>query len=417
MKIATLSIGDELLCGEVVDTNACHIAARLYDTGARVLRHVTVGDDEDAVVAALRELGPASDAVIVTGGLGPTPDDLTAAAAARAAGTHLEVSYEALEHLARFAKRICGGLHPSNQRQAMVPAGSSLIPNPLGTACGFRLKIGGADFFFLPGVPSEMERMLEDTVLPAVVRRTHGASRRITLKLFGVSEAEAAARLEGCLPAGSPVELAYCVKFPEIHLILRSKAQQGESLEAAAAEVRARLEDFIFAQDDQTMDQVLASLFRKSRLTLALAESCTGGMIAARITAEAGSSAYFLEGDVTYSNEAKTRMLEVPAQLIESKGAVSTEVACAMATGARRAAGSDLALSVTGVAGPDGGTPEKPVGTVFMALADATSCQVKRYNFQGDRGGVRSITCFTALDWLRRHLIQISPLCKGGVEI
>jgi nicotinamide-nucleotide amidase len=407
VRISTLSIGDELLCGEVVDTNASHIASRLYDAGSRVLRHVTVGDDEDAIVAALRDLASTSDAVIVTGGLGPTPDDLTAAAAARAAGTELELSSQALEHLTSFAQRVSGGLHPANQRQALVPQGSSLIPNPLGTACGFVVKLEGAKLYFMPGVPFEMERMLEDTVLPALVQREDGAGRRITLKLFGISEAETGSLLEHSLPAGSPVELAYCVKYPAIHLILRAPAQHAKLLEQEAAGIRERLASFIFAENEESMDRVLASLFRESGLTLALAESCTGGMIAARITAEAGSSSYFLEGDVTYSNEAKVRMLQVPAQLIESKGAVSAEVACAMATGVRLAAGSSLALSVTGIAGPDGGTPEKPVGTVFIALADGESCRVNRYNFQGDRERVRSITCFTALDWLRRHLLEL----------
>jgi nicotinamide-nucleotide amidase len=409
VRISTLSIGDELLCGEVVDTNSSHIAARLYDTGARVSRHLTVGDDEQAIVAALTELTGVSDAVIVTGGLGPTPDDLTAAAAARAAGVELQVSPEALEHLARFGKRIAGGLHPANQRQALVPKGGTLIPNPLGTACGFRIKLAAAEFFFLPGVPFEMKRMLEDTVLAELSGRISGPRQRVVLKLFGISEAAAGAKLEGCLPADSPVELAYCVKFPEIHLILRCQAQHAAFLAAAQAEVRARLADVIFAQGEETMDTVLASLFRKSGLSLALAESCTGGLIAGHITEQAGSSAYFLEGNVTYSNQAKTRMLQVPAELIQAKGAVSAEVAKAMATGARRAAGSDLALSVTGIAGPDGGTPEKPVGTVYIALADAAGCRVQRYNFQGDRARVRSITCFTALDWLRRELLDCLP--------
>ena len=407
MRISTLSIGDELLCGEVVDTNACHIAAKLYDLGARVLRHATIGDCEEAIAAALEELASASDAVVVTGGLGPTPDDMTAAAAARAAGSELVLSNQALQHLASFAERIPGGLHPANQRQALVPAGCSLIPNPLGTACGFTFRLGSAQLFFLPGVPSEMERMLEDTVLPALAERGSQAGRRITLKLFGISEAAAAAKLEGCLAVESPVELAYCVKFPEIHLILRCQARHEESMAAAAAAVRERLGSFIFAQGEQTMDSVLASLFKKSGLTLALAESCSGGMIAARITAEPGSSGYFLEGDVTYSNQAKTRRLQVPAELIAAKGAVSAEVASAMAIGARRAAGTDLALAVTGIAGPDGGTQDKPVGTVFVALADATGCRVNGYHFPGDRAGVRSITCFTALDWLRKYLLDL----------
>lgn len=405
MRVATLSIGDELLSGEVVDTNHSHIADRLYDCGIRVFRHVTVPDDEGAIVAAIAGLAPVCDAVVVTGGLGPTPDDLTAQAAALAAGVELELSREALAHLEEFARRISGGLHPANERQALLPAGCRLIPNPLGTACGFIVTIGSADFFFLPGVPYEMERMVEETVQPALCAGSGAGWRRVTLKLFGIPEAAIAERLEGAIPEGSPVELAYCVKFPEIHLILR--AAEPAPLAGAEAAVRQRLEEYIFGSGSEGMDDVLATLLRKRGMTLALAESCTGGMIASRITAVAGSSAYFLEGNVTYSNEAKSRMLGVPPELIESHGAVSAEVARAMAAGAREAAGSDLALSVTGIAGPDGGTTEKPVGTVYIALADATSCLVERYNFQGDRERVRSITCFTALDWLRRYLLAL----------
>ncbi|QXE86131.1 competence/damage-inducible protein A [Geomonas nitrogeniifigens] len=406
MKVAVLSIGDELLTGEVTDTNASHIADRLYGCGARVFRHLTVPDDDEAIVQALVELAGASDAVIVTGGLGPTPDDYTAQAAARAAGVELELSQEALDHLAEFEKRIERPLHPANRRQALVPGGCRLIPNPLGTACGFAVKIGRAELFFLPGVPYEMERMLAETVLPELQRRLPPPWRRITLKVFGIPEAAISERLEGAIPAGAPLQLAYCVKYPEIHVILRAATADAAQLEEAAAEVRKRLSRYLFAENDETMDQVLARLFRESGLTLALAESCTGGMIAARITALAGSSAYFLEGNVTYSNAAKSRMLRVPPELIERHGAVSEEVARAMAEGAREAAGSDLALSVTGIAGPDGGTPEKPVGTVYIALADAETCRVERCNFQGDRTRVRSITCFTALNWLRQYLLS-----------
>ena len=406
MRLATLSIGDELLTGEVVDTNQGHIAGRLFEAGLRVQRHLTVADDEPAIAAALRELAASFDRVVVTGGLGPTPDDRTASAAARAAGVTLEPSPQALAHLASFSERVPGGLHPANSRQALVPHGSRLIPNPLGTACGFILRIAEARFFFLPGVPFEMERMLEETVLPALVAEA-GAEPglRRTLKIFGISEAAAAAELEGILPEGSPVQLAYCVQFPEIHLILRSSARHASLLEEARAKLRDRLGRYLFAEDAETMDTVLASLFRRSGSTLALAESCTGGLIAARITRVPGSSAWFLEGAVTYSNAAKSRMLQVPRELIEYRGAVSAEVAVAMANGARAASDADLALSVTGIAGPDGGTPEKPVGTVFLALADRDSCVVKQYQFPGDRGHVRAITCFSALNLLRKQLL------------
>ncbi|QXE90450.1 competence/damage-inducible protein A [Geomonas subterranea] len=405
MKIAILSIGDELLTGEVTDTNASHIADRLYDCGARVFRHITVPDDEEAIVQALGDLALVSDAVIVTGGLGPTPDDYTAQAAARAAGVELELSQTALDHLAAFEKRIAKPLHPANRRQALVPKGCRLIPNPLGTACGFVVAIGSAELFFLPGVPFEMERMLAETVLPELAKRLPAPWRRITLKVFGIPEAAISERLHGAIPEGGGVELAYCVKYPEIHVILRAAAKDEAPLREGAAEVRQRLARFLFAEGADTMDDVLARLFRESGLTLALAESCTGGLIAARITAVAGSSAYFLEGNVTYSNAAKSRMLQVPPGLIEGHGAVSAEVAGAMAQGAREAAGSDLALSVTGIAGPDGGTEDKPVGTVYIALADGGTCRVERCNFQGDRTRVRAITCFTALNMLREYLL------------
>lgn len=409
MKVATLSIGDELLTGEVVDTNQSHIAGRLFDAGYPVLCHLTVPDDEAAITAALRELSGKCDKVVVTGGLGPTPDDLTAAAAARAAGVPLERREEVLAHLATFSERIPGGLHPSNERQAFLPGGAGLIANPVGTALGFSVKVGRAECFFLPGVPAEMKRMLDETVLPALVAAGGGSrALRTTLKIFGTSEAAAAAELAGLIPEGSPVQLAYCVQFPEIHLILRTPAGHLAEHEAAARSIRERLGRYLFAEDEETIDSTLAALFRRTGATLALAESCTGGMIAARITRTAGSSAWFLEGAVTYSNAAKSRILKVPAELIESKGAVSSEVAVAMAQGAREASGADLAVSVTGIAGPDGGSPEKPVGTVFLALADREGCTVKKYQFPGDRNWVRSITCFTALDLLRKKLFSLS---------
>ena len=409
MKLAILSIGDELLAGEIIDTNANHIAGRLYDTGFSVLRQLTVADDEAAIAAALRELSQDFDAVIATGGLGPTPDDLTAAAAAQAAGVPLEPSVEALAHLARFSEQIPGGLHPANSRQALVPRGSALIPNPLGTACGFILRLGGCQCFFLPGVPFEMVRMLEESVLPGLPGRgSADPGVRVTLKLFGISEAAAAAELAGLLPEESPVQLAYCVKFPEIHLILRGATRHQPLLEAAAAAVRERLGRYLFAEDGVTLDSALAALFLGSGATLALAESCTGGMVAARVTRVAGSSAWFLEGVVTYSNAAKVRMLGVPEELVEAHGAVSAEVAVAMANGARAASGATLALSVTGIAGPAGGTPEKPVGTVFIALADSGSCAVRQYQFPGDRDQVRSLTCFAALNLLRKRLLALS---------
>ncbi|GFO59165.1 CinA-like protein [Geomonas silvestris] len=406
MKVATLSIGDELICGEVTDTNQSYLATRLYDLGLRAERHLMVGDDEEAIVAALNELAAVYDVVLATGGLGPTPDDLTSAAAARAAGVPLAHSPEAQAHLAEFAKRLNRELHPLNDRQAQLPQGCGLIPNPNGTATGFRVSIGRADCYFMPGVPFEMKPMLEETVLPVLLTASGVTpGLRSTLKIFGLPEAVAAAELEGVLPEGSPVQLAYCVKFPEIHLILRTPGTHPAEHQAALAALRGRMAHHLFAEDEATLDSVLAELFRKTGATLALAESCTGGMIAERVTRTAGSSAWFLEGAVTYSNEAKSRLLGVAPELIAARGAVSEEVALAMAEGARAKSGAAIAISVTGIAGPEGGSAEKPVGTVYIALADAKGCRAKRHQFPGDRERVRAITCFTALNWLRRQLL------------
>ena len=411
MKIVTLSIGDELMYGEVVDTNAARIAERLYGAGLTVQRHLTVGDREPDIVEALEFLSDKSDAVIVTGGLGPTIDDITARAAAKATGRRLVLNDEALLHLKGVGEKLGGNLHPQNEKQALMPTKSTLIPNPVGTACGFHLIHQGRYLFFLPGVPGEMVRMLDETVIPFLLERNRHRKvvRTRVLKVFGPSEAEVDFLLKELAAVNVGITVAFNVIFPEIHVKLRaegeSEATVDELLERAMAEAREKLKGVVFAEDEATMDSVVAGLFREKGVTLSLAESCTGGLVAKRITDQPGSSAYFLEGVVTYTNAAKTRYLEVPPRLLAEKGAVSGEVAMAMAKGMRRVSGSDVALAVTGIAGPDGGTPEKPVGTVFIALASRAGCHAKRYAFHGDREEIRTITALTAMNWLRRQLL------------
>jgi nicotinamide-nucleotide amidase len=412
VKIATLSIGDELLCGEIVDTNAPFIAARLCAIGLKVQRHLAVGDAEQDIIAAIRTLAGQSDAVIVTGGLGPTSDDVTARAAAEATGRPLVLNGEALAHLGGFVEKLGRNLHPSNDKQALLPAEATLIPNPTGTACGFSLLYQGCTLFFLPGVPSEMARMLDETVIPGIRKRC--PERRViltrVLKVFGPSEAKVDALLTGVAEPGSPLTLAFRVVFPEILVKLRAEGDDERHtaavLAAACRTARERLGGSIFAEDGETIDSVVAALLRAKGATLSLAESCTGGLVAKRITDISGSSAYFLEGAVTYADAAKTRVLGVSPELLQEKGAVSAEVARAMAEGMRRRSGSDLALAVTGIAGPAGGSEEKPVGTVYIALADRAGCQAEGYRFFGNREEIRTITAFTALDRLRRHLLS-----------
>jgi nicotinamide-nucleotide amidase len=414
VKVFILSIGDELTLGEVIDSNAAHISAALYRCGLKVALHLTVGDNEPDIMDALQQLGEKADVVIVTGGLGPTTDDITARAAAKASGRRLILNDEALQQMQGVKERLGGDLHPLNEKQALLPAKTTVIPNPTGTACGFQYTHNGHLFFFLPGVPSEMARMLDDTVIPYLLerRKQRVFTKTRVLKLFGPSEAEVDGLLKGL--GGGEVTVAFCVNFPEILVKFRAEGENeqylDEILAGACEAARERLKGFVFAEGDDTMDTVVARLFRETGQTLALAESCTGGLVAARITDLPGSSAYFLEGAVTYSNGAKIRQLLVPAPLLDEKGAVSSEVAMAMAKGMRQAAGSDIALAVTGIAGPDGGTAEKPVGTVFICLATRAGCRTKGYRFSGSRGEIRTITAFMAMDWLRRHLQSLPSL-------
>ena len=413
MRIATLSVGDELICGQVTDTNAGTIAAALLENGLRVQRHMAVGDTEPDIIGALLELSRNCDALIVTGGLGPTADDLTARAAARATGRRLVVNDHAKAHVRSMSAKLDSLIVcPLNDKQSMIPTKSTLIPNPVGTACGFHLINNGCFMFFMPGVPSEMVRMLHDSVIPFLAERT--AKRQIIrmahLNVFGPCEAEVDEMLAGIARPEEGLHLGICVTFPWMRVTLRAETDNEEKVSAllvpATRLVRERLGEFVFSEGVATMDEAVASLFVRDELTLALAESCTGGMIAGRITSRAGSSRYFLEGAVTYGNEAKVRHLGVPETLLAEKGAVCSEVAAAMAKGVREAAGSSLGLAVTGIAGPDGGSEEKPVGTVFISLAAPDGCWTKRFQFHGSRDEIRVMTTWTSLDWLRRYLLR-----------
>jgi nicotinamide-nucleotide amidase len=413
MKISTLSVGDELICGQITDTNAGTIAEALLNQGMRVQRHITVGDSEPDIIGALLKLGRSSDAIIVTGGLGPTVDDLTARAAARATGRRLVLNDHAREHVRVMSARLSSLIVcPLNDKQAMIPAKTTLIPNPTGTACGFHLMNNGCFMFFLPGVPSEMVRMLDESVLPYLAERA--TPRRVIrterLNVFGPCEAEVDEMLAGIAQPEQGLYLGICVTFPWMRITLRAEEDSDDRAAALLAPAyrtaEGRLREYVFSTGEVTIDEAIAALFIQQGLTLALAESCTGGMIAQRITSIPGSSRYFLEGAVTYSNAAKTRQLGVDAALLAEKGAVSGEIASAMAKGVRQAAGSDLGLAVTGIAGPDGGTDDKPVGTVFISLAAPDGCWTKRLQFSGSRDEIRTITTWTALDWLRRYLLN-----------
>lgn len=413
MRISTLSIGDELICGQLTDTNAGTIAAALLAEGLRIQRHFTVGDVEPDIIGALNDLGRGSDAIIVTGGLGPTADDMTSRAAARATGRRLVINEEARNHVRLMSGRLESLiLCPLSDKQAMIPTKSTLIPNPNGTACGFYLMHNGCFMFFMPGVPSEMIVMLRETVIPFIQERVvhKRVIRTASLNVFGPCEAEVDELLLGIARPEQGLTLGICVTFPWMRVTLRAEADNDDAvtslLAPAVSAVRERLKEYCFSSGNISMDDVVAELFRDRCLTLSLAESCSGGLIAKRITDIPGSSAYFSECVVTYSNNAKMRLLGIPAELLNSCGAVSSECAAAMSKGVRAASGSDLGLAVTGIAGPEGGSDDKPVGTVFISLAAPDGCWTKRFRFNGNRDEIRTLTAWTGLDWLRRYLLK-----------
>ncbi|MDT8423233.1 MAG: CinA family nicotinamide mononucleotide deamidase-related protein [Desulfuromonadales bacterium] len=412
--IAVLTIGDELLNGELADTNTQRIARQLGDVGLSLREVATVPDDEDAIAAALLRLTAGYDALIVTGGLGPTADDLTARAAANAFERPLTLNDDALRRVRDFFVRRERPMHPRNEKQALLPRKSEVIPNPTGTAPGFWLQHNGCRCFFLPGVPSEMTVMLTASVLPVIEDAVGLPLLLKRLHIFGLPEPEVEERLDALsLPAS--VRVAFGVEYPLVTIKLKADGAQADALVAAAATLRVAFGEYLVAVDDETLPGVVGKALIAAEKTLALAESCTGGLIAKLLTDLPGASAFLERGAVTYANAAKHHWLGVSQRILEGEGAVSEACARDMAHGIRQQARTDLGLAVTGIAGPDGGTDGKPVGTVFIALATAEGETVRRYLFHGDRAQVRLMTAMMALEWLRRYL-SLSATIIGAAQ-
>jgi nicotinamide-nucleotide amidase len=417
VEIAILAIGDELLNGDQADTNTAAIARILGEHALNIREAVCVRDREEAIAEALNRLAGTHQAVIVTGGLGPTADDRTARGAAKALGVPLSLDPLALQQIRERFRDWGRPMHPRDEKQALLPVRAAVIRNPRGTAPGFQLRHpGGCELFFLPGVPGEMRTMLSASVLPQLLAkcpvRMETASQRLTV--FGLPEPEVEARLErAALPVG--VELAFTVEFPLVRVKLSARAPGAQALvDRAELAARQACGDHLVAVGEETLAGTTARLLTAAGLTVALAESCTGGLVAKMLTDQPGASAFLERGAVTYANRAKTGWLKIPAALLASHGAVSSACAQGMAEGIRRAAGTDLGLAVTGIAGPDGGTAEKPVGTVYLALASAAGTRVEAFRFNGDRAQVRLRSACTALDWLRRQ--AVAALGDGTVQ-
>jgi nicotinamide-nucleotide amidase len=402
MSAAILCIGTELTRGELVNTNATWIAERLTATGFEVHAIDTLPDDRAAIVEGLRRLAARHRIVVVTGGLGPTTDDLTAECAAAAASVPLIRHEPSLEAIRRRFLAIGREFTPSNAKQADLPASAEVLPNPIGTAPGFLLPLAGAQLFFTPGVPTEMKRMFEEQILPRIAPLAPNGIVQNHLKTFGQTESKVGELLAGVEAAFPGVTIGYRAHFPEIEVkVLARAAARAEAqqlADAATREVRARLGEIVYGEAaGDSFPAAVGRALRQKGLTLAIAESCTGGLVGHLLTSIAGSSDFLLLDAVTYSNASKQAVLGVDPDLVRAHGAVSVECAVAMAEGARRVAGSDLAIAITGIAGPTGGSAEKPVGLVHLALSTDQGTIHKERRLPGDRGRVQMLAAYAAL--------------------
>lgn len=409
MVAEIVSVGTELLLGQIVDTNAAYLSRVLSEVGISVYRRSTVGDNRERLLAALQQGLSSADVVFTIGGLGPTMDDITRDVLAEATGVPLVFDEGIADHLRSFFQSRGQVVLESQLRQAYVPASGKALPNPNGTAPGLLFDIPPKIVFALPGPPGEFVPILENEVLPILREKTGGWTiRSRVVRICGMGEAMVEDRVKDLMASDNPT-LAPYAKTGEVHLRVTARAASSEEADAligpVVAEITRRLGSHVYAFDDEPLEASVVRLLREAQLTLATAESCTGGMLAGRITDIPGSSEVFLGGVVAYSNQAKVALLGVEEGLIAAHGAVSGEVASAMASGVRDRFGASFGIGITGIAGPSGGTREKPVGLVWLALAHFDGVDVIRSQYVGMRGDIRTRATQTALTMLRDQLL------------
>ncbi len=404
-----IAVGSELLTPYRLDTNSLFLTGELNEIGMAVIRKNIVPDDRAALREAFRQALERADLVVATGGLGPTEDDVTREALADLLERPLVLDEHVLREIRERFIRRGRTMTPNNERQALVPQGATVFPNAFGTAPGLWIEAGDHVVVLLPGPPSELRPIFHDQVRPLVERRT-GARRMAhrLLRAAGASESQLDHRISPIYQQYEDVETTILAtpEGIEIHLTLWSEdpARAGRRIEELSRRMMMALGESVFSANGETLDEVVARDLQFTGVTVAVAESCTGGLVSARLTNIPGSSIFFRGGIVSYSNQMKAAWVGVPAELIERHGAVSAEVAIALAEGVRHSAASTLGIGITGIAGPGGGSPEKPVGTVHMALADGMVTSERLFRFGGDRARIRHLASQTALDMIRRYL-------------
>jgi nicotinamide-nucleotide amidase len=408
MTAAILCIGTELTRGELVNTNAAWLSERLVAIGFEPGEHVVVPDDRPLIVETLRRLASANRAVLVTGGLGPTTDDFTAECAAKLIGRPLVTHAPSLEAMRRKLERAGRTMSASNAKQAELPEHAEALPNAVGTAPGFVIPFAEAKLFFMPGVPREMKAMFDEHVVPALRPMIEPKTAQRRLRTYGWPESVVGDKLAGVEGAFPGVTIGYRASVPEVEVKVHAR---GENLaeaqvlcERATLEVKARLLEVLYGEDDDTFPAVVGRTLRSRGLRLAIAESCTGGLVGHLLTSEPGASEFLVADVVCYANAAKSMFCGVDEDLIRAHGAVSEEVAKALAEGVRRASGADVGVAITGVAGPTGGSDAKPVGTVHYAVATAHGTTTDKQLFTGERQRIQRVAAFHALRLVRERV-------------
>ena len=409
MKLEAVTIGTELLLGQILDTNAAELGRGLAAAGIEVVRHSSVADRPDAIRAAVAEALERTGFVITTGGLGPTRDDITKREVAALFAKSLEMDAAVLQSLEERFRRLGRPMPAVNRTQAEVPAGATVLPNPRGTAPGLWVEDRGRVVVMLPGVPSEMRGLLAEEVLPRLAARTAGTVvRSRSVRTTGIAESALAERVGAIEEELAPLTLAYLPSTDGVELRVTAWSLREDDAErrlaAAVAQLRERAGEHGYGEDRTDLAAVVLDQLRARGSRLVVAESCTGGLLSARITAIPGASTVFIAGVVAYDNMVKSGTLDVPPELLDQYGAVSEQVVSAMAEGVQRQFAVDAALAITGIAGPSGGTAEKPVGTVWLAARHGVEGRVLKRVFPGDRNEIRARSAQAALDLLRRLL-------------
>lgn len=417
-----IAIGDELISGRIANSNSSYVADQLFRAGHEIGAIITIGDSPAIIGATLKKSLQTADFLIVTGGLGATSDDLTTEAVIEALDRPGVIDHDLLEKLSLRWNGNADRRRQAMEKLARLPAGAEVL-SPDAAMAGYLLVSGNTPVFFLPGIPHEMKELMATQVIPRLSTWPNSSSRQVTQKIykvFGLPETEINHRLNRLETSDQRLHLGYYPSFPEVHLSLTILTDGEEAATAlfrtADREIRSTLDSHLFGQDEETMAEVVGKLLKEQAKTLAVAESCSGGLIAHQITEIAGSSEYFTGGVVAYSNTLKEELLGVKNGLLAQHGAVSALTARAMAEGVRARSGADIAVAVTGIAGPSGGSLEKPVGTVFFGLATAKGTLDLLFHFHGNRQQIQELTAVTALDLVRRLLLD-KPLRETGNSV